>query len=90
MKHLLYSHAKLTPLVAVLSRAITTWIGRRLMPAIRRRMPGQKGRLISLWIMWLLGLVMQGVMIWLLAEIVHLCIGLYELWAIMARSFTGE
>lgn len=90
MKQLVYVHAKLTPLVVVLSRAVTTWIVRRLWPVVSRLLPAEKAGLLAIRILWLLGLVCQAVMVWLLSELVTLAIGLYELWAVMAQAYLDK
>lgn len=87
MKHVLYVHARLTPLVVATTQALVGWLGRRLAPLLLRAMPGERGKQIALLLLWLVGLLCQAIMLWLLAELVDLAIGLYELWAIMAGKF---
>lgn len=38
------------------------------------------------WLLMLLGLVVQGVLLWLMWELVDLCISLMEVWAELARK----
>jgi hypothetical protein len=88
MKGILYVHARLQPLALALTHALVGFLNRRLLPALRRRLPSEKAGRILVVLMWLLGLVCQAIMVWLLAQLVDLAIGLFELWAILAGRFT--
>jgi hypothetical protein len=87
MKGILYVHARLQPLAVALSQALVGFLSRRLLPAARRRFPTARAGRILVVLMWLLGLVCQAIMVWLLVELVDLAIGLFELWAVMAGRF---
>lgn len=88
MKGILYVHARLQPLVLALTEALVGFISRRLLPAARRRFPSEKAGHVLVVLLWLVGLVCQAIMVWLLAQLVDLAIGLFELWAILAGRFT--
>jgi hypothetical protein len=87
MKRILYMHTRLQPLAVALAQALVGYFKRSILPGLRRRFPSEKAGRILLIVMWLLGLLCQALMLWLLMEIVNLAIGLYELWAIMAGRF---
>lgn len=86
MRHLLYVHTKTAPLVVLLTRAIAAAAGRRLLPILRRLLPGRRGRRIISTILLVVGLVVQAVLLWTLGELISLCIDLAELWTALARK----
>lgn len=88
MKQILYVHARLQPLIVALAQALVGLMGRLLGPALRRRFPTEKAAQYIMVLLWLVGLLCQAIMVWLLKELVELSIGLFELWAIMAGRFT--
>jgi hypothetical protein len=90
MSHLPYDHALTPPLTVVLFRWLVAACRRLIGPALSRLLPGEKGRRILTWILWALGLVLQLAMIWMLQQLVDLCIDLYELWAFMATQFVAK
>jgi hypothetical protein len=87
MKQLLYVHTLARPIVASVHAAIMTAVGRRFLSVGRRLIPGERGRRIVAGLLWALGLVLQVVLVWLLSELVTLCIDLMELWALLARKY---
>jgi hypothetical protein len=87
MKQLLYVHARIEPLALALGRAVTSAVSSRLFPALSRLLPGARGRRLIGWILLAVSLVVQVVCLWLLGELVSLCIDLAELWAILARKY---
>lgn len=86
MKNLVYLHEQLRPHILVMfawiHRAVTHWlvslVGR--LSLIRRR-PG-----LLRWGAVVIALVVQGVMLYLLAGLVELCILLMEVWAELAAK----
>ena len=86
MKQLPYRHQSVPPMVVVWYRLVHEWIGRRLnsgtrLPALtprRRRLLVAGGVVLSL--------LCQAVMLWILAELVDLCIALMEVWSELARK----
>ena len=86
MKQLLYVHARLTPWVMVISRAVNEFVGRQLRPLLGRILPGRKHRHIIALILLLVGLLVQMVLLWLLGELISISISVMELWALLARK----
>ena len=86
MNKLRYSHARALSLAEVvyvwLYRTIYHWAGTSLPGGPR----GQRGRRILLAAAVVLTLVCEFVMLWMLAELIDLCISLMELWTVLARK----
>lgn len=86
MKYLRYAHEACRPLLAEISRRVYQWVAGRL------RLPQAAGRPSSFWRRLLLvsavvlTLLIEAVMLWMLAELVDLCISLMELWAELAAK----
>lgn len=86
MKYLRYAHEACRPLLAEISRRVYQWIAGRLAS------PRFAGRRFLRWRPLLLcsavvlTLVAESVMLWLLAEMIDLCISLMELWAELAAK----
>lgn len=86
MRYLRYAHEACRPLLAEITRRVYQWIAGRLPP------PGWAGRRPLRWRRLLvcsavvLTLVLEAGMLWLLAELVDLCISLMELWAELAAK----
>lgn len=87
MKHLLYTHAAVRSLLGALNTAILAIVKLRLAPHIRRLLPGPAGRRVAGVIVLAVSMLAQAFMLILLAQLVDLCISLYELWAFMAGKF---
>lgn len=90
VKHVLYAHSKLRPLVVLLSELVQGFLRRllvrtgvlpKLTPACRQ---------FLLMMVWFLGLLLQALMLWLLGELITLCISLYELWAMLAGDYVAR
>jgi len=86
MKYLRYAHEACRPLLAEISRRVYRWVAGRL------HLPQVAGRRSSFWRRLLvcsavvLTLLLEGLMLWLLAEMIDLCISLMELWAELAAK----
>lgn len=86
MTHLLYTHSPTVPLVV----AMTNWIRHVLPGAIvsphrstpRRAWP----RRLLIALGWLVAVVVQCALLWLVAELVQLAHGLMELWLELANQ----
>lgn len=86
MKHLMYVHGNLRPLVSVATGYVYRWIvGRLKVPlrAGRHRLPGRRHLLAAAVVVTLAA---EVVMLILLAELVELCISLMEVWAELAAK----
>lgn len=86
MRYLRYSHEVVIPLAVALSRAVTVALGRRLLPLGRRLLPGPAGRRILAGLLLGVSLVVQILLVWMIGELVSLCIDLAELWAVLAKK----
>lgn len=86
MKQLRYGHEMIVPLVVALSRAVTAALGRRLLPLGRRLLPGPAGRRIFAGVLLGVSLLVQILLLWMIGELVSLCIDVMELWAVLARK----
>jgi hypothetical protein len=81
-----YAHELCRPLLAEIFSRVYRWIAGRL------RLPQAAGRRSLSWRRWLvfgavvLTLLAEGVMLWLLAEMIDLCISLMEVWAELAAK----
>lgn len=89
MKHLLYTHSRVRSLMSGLWALIWAIVSSRLRPVLVRMLPGRRNRRLISSVLVIVGLVAQAFMIVLLAELVDLCISLYELWAYMAGEFVA-
>ena len=87
MNQLLYVHARVTPLVLALGRAVTSVLSRRLSLPLGRLLPGERGRQLIGWILLAVSLLVQVVCLWLLGQLITLCIDLAELWAVLAGKY---
>lgn len=87
MKHLIYTHERVQSLAGWLRVQIAAIISNRLAPLIYQALPGRRGRRIAAGLLLLVSMVAQAFMLVLLAQLVDLCISLYELWAFMAGKF---
>ena len=93
MKHLVYVHGQLRPLIAVslewVHGLVTHWLA-----FLVGRLSLTKRRLIVMkWAGVALTLVIQAVMLYTLAELIDLCISLMEVWAELAShhlAITGH
>lgn len=86
MRYLKYAHEACRPLLAEFSLRVYGWVAGLL------RLPQTAGRPSLPWRRLLvcsavvLTLVLEAVMLWMLAELVDLCISLMELWAELAAK----
>jgi hypothetical protein len=87
MKQLRYSHALVESLLGALSRRVALTLRSQIVPRIRRLIPGRRGRRLAAGLCLFVSLVVQAFLIYLTAELVELCIDLYEVWAILARKY---
>lgn len=86
MKYLRYAHEACRPLLAEISRRVYQWVaGRLLAPRVTGRRSLSWRRLLVFGAV-VLTLLIEGVMLWMLAELVDLCISLMELWAELAAK----
>ena len=89
MKYLVYGHARSTALLQALWGMVHGCVAALLAPKEERPhravKPRRWRRHLPL-IVFCLSLVVQAVLIWLLGELVDLCISLMELWAELARK----
>ena len=86
MKYLRYAHEACRPLLAEIHSRVYRWVvGRLASPrhAGRRRF---NTRALLVYGAVVLTLVLEAGMLWLLAELVDLCISLMELWAELAAK----
>ena len=86
MKHLVYGHILVRPFTVVLLCWIWTSLRRLLSPVFRRLRLNRSWRVWGPWIAWLASLVIQGVMLYTLAQLVELCILLMEVWTELATK----
>lgn len=89
MKHLLYTHSRVRSLLSASVAAIAAIVSRKLLPVLVRILPGPEHHRLIGCILVGVSLVAQAFMLVLLAELVDLCIALYELWAYMAGEFVA-
>ena len=84
MRNLVYLHEQLRPLIAV----VFSWVHRRIthclvflvgQVSLVKRRPG-----VLRWVAVVMSLVVQGVMLWMLAELIELWILGMEVWAELA------
>lgn len=86
MTHLLYTHSPTVPLVV----AMTSWI-RHALPKPSTTSPGGDSRRawprrLFIALGWLVAVVVQCALLWLVAELVQLAHGLMELWLELANQ----
>lgn len=86
MKHLVYVHRNLRPLIQVLFTwihgRVTHWLG---VLVSRLSLTGRPVMLLR-WLAVLVSLGAQAVMLYTLAELIDLCIELMEVWAELAAK----
>lgn len=86
MRYLRYAHEICRPLLAEIFIRVYRWTcGRLLSPRAAGRRSLHWRRLALIFAVCLT-LVMEGVMLWLLAEMIDLCISLMEVWAELAAK----
>ena len=86
MKHLVYGHNLVRPFTVVLLCWIWTTLRRILRPLVIRLRVNRSWRIWGPWVIWIALLVIQGVMLYTLAQLVELCILLMEVWAELAAK----
>ena len=86
MKHLVYLHENLRPHILVLFSWIHGQVTHWLTPLAGRLSLTRRRLIILRWAGVALTLVIQAVMLWMLAELVELCILLMEVWAELAAK----
>lgn len=89
MKHLMYVHRNLRPLISVVSGLVYQWVAGRLkvpLRAGRRRLPWRRLATIAAVI---ITLVIEAIMLVMLAQLVDLCISLMEVWTELAAKHLG-
>lgn len=84
MKYIVYGHRSVTPLLVVLLRLVWRMVGRLLSPDSRWPAIRRHWRRILVWTAVVASLVVQAVMLWILGELVDLCIALMEVWTELA------
>lgn len=84
MKYLVYGHQSVTPWTWVLLCWIWTSLRRRFTPVARRLGLNRNWRRIVGWTAVAASLVVQAIMLYILGELVDVCISLMELWAELA------
>lgn len=86
MRLLRYAHELCRPLLAEIFSRVYRWIaGRLASPRFAGRRSLRWRRLLGIGAV-VLTLIVEGGMLWLLAEMIDLCISLMELWAELARK----
>lgn len=86
MRYLRYAHSTCRPLLAeIFSRVYRRIAGLLLSPMAGGRRPLPWRRLLTVFAV-VLALLTEAVMLYLLAELVDLCISLMELWAELAAK----
>lgn len=86
MRYLRYAHEACRPLLAEISRRVYQWVvGRLASPRLAGRLSLPWRRLLVYGAV-VLTLVLEAGMLWMLAELVELCISLMELWAELAAK----
>jgi len=89
MKYLRYAHEACRPLLAEISRRVYQWVAGRLrLPQVNAGRPF-RWRALLVCSAVVLTLVVEASMLWMLAELVDLCISLMELWAELAAKHLG-
>jgi hypothetical protein len=86
MKYLAYSHAAVTPLALALGRWLYQGIVRFLVPRGSGPLLSRRRRRILIAAGVVLSLLLQVVLLWLLGEMISLCIALMEVWAELAAK----
>ena len=93
MKHLVYVHGQLRPLIAVSLEWVHGQVTHWLSPLAGRLSLTRRRLIVMKWVAVALTLVIQAVMLFMLAELVDLCISLMEVWAELAShhiAMTGH
>jgi hypothetical protein len=84
MKYLRYSHELMTPLLAVAWTATRASLRYGIDFLRRARLLSPGSRQILTWLLIAVGLVLQMGLVWLVGELVSLCIDVMALWAELA------
>lgn len=87
MRHLIYTHVRMQSLLGAAERVVWRVVKSQLTPGLRRLLPGRRSRPLIAGILLVVSLVAQAFMLVLLAQLVDLCISLYEVWAMLARKY---
>lgn len=86
MKYLRYAHEACRPLLAEISRRVYQWVAGRLASPRFAGRPSSFWRRLLVITAVLVTLLIETVLVWLLAEMIDLCISLMELWAELAAK----
>lgn len=86
MKYLRYAHEACRPLLAEISRRVYQWVAGRLASPRHAGRPSSSWRRAAVVLAVCLTLLIEASMLWILAELVDLCISLMELWAELAAK----
>jgi hypothetical protein len=86
MKQLVYLHRSVKPLLVVLFSWVHGWVTHWLGCLVSRLSLTRRRLIILRWVAVLVSLAIQGVMLYLLSELVELCILLMEVWAELAAK----
>lgn len=86
MKHLMYVHGNLRPLVSVVTGHVYRWIAGRLKVPLRAGRRFLPWRRLVVVVAVVATLVIEGIMLWMLSELVELTISLMEVWAELAAK----
>lgn len=86
MKHLVYLHQNLRPHIQVLFSWVHRWVTHWLGYLVSELSLTGRRLIILRWAGVCLTLLIQGVMLYTLAELIELCINLMEVWAELAAK----
>lgn len=86
MKHLVYAHRAVIPLVTAIYGWLYQGIAGRISPRSGRPLLSESRRRVLCILAAVLALVVQVVLLWLLGQMIDLCISLMEVWAELAAK----
>jgi hypothetical protein len=86
MKQFLYQHQNIPPVLVAWYRVIHQLVVRLLLDLCGRTAWCRRRPHVLVWAGVVISLVCQGVMLWILAQMVELCILLMEVWAELAAK----
>lgn len=86
MKYLIYGHQHSTALLMAMWREVHGRVSRWFVPRHQRAHRASQVRRWIPLVVLCLSLVVQGVLLYIMGELIDLCISLMELWAELARK----